>query len=144
MSKSQEYLFQAMRLMPTPAGTGAVTHPEILRSWSEHLVKAGVVHVDYLRDVLADKDGNIHVNKLPKPSIKFQEAFRGPHHQYNNAARWVPEGTPDPEPMKLQDVRDLTTQEQHVMAEQLRQTGVIPPREVPQHKAQALDDGGSR
>jgi hypothetical protein len=43
--------------------------------------------------------------------------------------------------MRLQDVRELTIQEQHVMAEQLRQTGVVPPREVPQHKAQELNDG---
>src|SRR6476620_2911576 len=126
MSKSQEHLVQAMRLMPMAAGPGEVTHPEILRVWSEHLVKAWVVHVDYLRE-LADEDGNIHVDKLPKQSIKFQEAFRGPHHQYNNAARWVSRDTPDPEPMRLQDVRQLTIQEQHVMAAQLEQTGVIQP-----------------
>ena len=99
----QEHFAWALRNMPTPAGFGAVTNSGFLKMWSEHLWKCGFAHRDYLVS-LADEDGNIHVDKLPKQSIKFQEAFRGPHHQYNNAARWVAQGTPDPEPMRLQDV----------------------------------------
>jgi hypothetical protein len=140
MSNPEEHFAWALRNMPAFAGTGAVTHSGFLRLWSEHLWKCGFAHRDYL-EKLADADGNIHVSQLPRQSIKFQEAFRGPHHQYNNAARWVEAGTPVPEPMRLQDVRQLTIQEQHVMAAQLEEAGVIPRRQVPQHKAQELNDG---
>ena len=136
----KEHFVWALRNMPTFAGTGVVTNSGFLRMWSEHLWKCGFVHRDYLES-LADEDGNIHVSKLPKQTIKFQEAFRGPHHQYNNAARCVSSDTPDPEPMRLQDVRQLTIQEQLFMAYQLEQAGVIPRREVPQHTAQELNDG---
>jgi hypothetical protein len=140
----EEHFVWALRNMPTPAGSiGAVTHSSFLRLWSGHLWKCGFAHRDYLAS-LADENGNIHVDKLPEQTIKFQEAFRGPHHQFNNAARWVGKDEPDPQPMRLQDVRDLTVQEQHVMAAQLEQVGVIPRREIPQHKAQELNDGGSR
>jgi hypothetical protein len=139
-TKPDQHFVWALRNMPTFAGTGAVTHSGFLKQWSEHLVKVGAVHVDYLR-TLADENGNIHVDQLPKQTIKFQEAHRGPHHTYNNAARWVAVDTPDPEPMRLQDVRQLTIQEQHVMAEQLRQTGVIRRDPVPEHKATELNEG---
>lgn len=136
----EEHFLWALRNLPSFAGAGSVTHSGFLRKWSEHLVKAGCVHVDYLR-TLADENGNIHVSRLPKQTIKFQAAFRGPGHTYNNAARWVSTDTPDPEPMRLQDVRQLTIQEQHVMAYQLREAGIIPAEPVRQHTAQALNEG---
>jgi hypothetical protein len=120
----EEHFLWALRNMPSMAGTGMVTHPGFLRKWSKHLVETGAVHVDHLRK-LADENGNIHVSKLPKQTIKFQQAFRGPSHIYNHAARWVGKDTPDPEPMRLQDVTKLTIQEQHVMAQQLINEGVI-------------------
>ncbi len=140
MDNPEEHVAWALRSLPSFAGSGVVTHSGFLRMWSEHLVKAGFCHRDYL-EKLADENGNIHVSKLPKQTIKFQEAFRGPHHQYNNAARWVPKDAPTPEPMQLQDVRQLTIQEQHVMAYQLQQAGIIPAEPVKQHTAQELNEG---
>lgn len=124
MNNPEEHFLPFLRNMPTMAGTGMVTHPGFLRRWSKHLWETGCVHRDYLVK-LADENGNIHVSKLPKQQIKFQEAFRGPTHIYNHAARWVGKDTPDPEPMRLQDVTKLTIQEQHVMAQQLIKEGII-------------------
>lgn len=124
LDNPEEIFLWALRNMPCMAGTGMVTHPGFLRKWSRHLWETGSVTRDYLLR-LADEDGNIHVSKLPPQQIKFQEAFRGPRHIYNHAARWVGKDTPDPEPMRLQDVTKLTIQEQHVMAQQLINEGVI-------------------
>jgi hypothetical protein len=111
--------------MPTLAGSGMVTHPGFLRQWSAHLWACGFAHRDYLEG-LADEDGNIHVSKLPKQTIKFQPAVRGPRHGYNNAARWVPDDTPDPQPINLPDIRQLTVQENEIMLQQYRAAGMIP------------------
>ena len=76
---------------------------------------------------LADENGMIHVSKLPKQRIKFQQPMRGPRNGYNNAARWVPVGTPEPEPMHLPHINDLTIQENQAMLDQYRSAGMIPP-----------------
>ena len=125
MSNPQEHFLWALRNMPAFAGAGVLTHPSFLRQWSEHLWNCGFVHRDYLES-LADADGNIHVSKLPKQTIKFQPAVRGPRHAYNNAARWVSTETPDPEPINLPDIRQLTIQENEIMLEQYRSAGMIP------------------
>ena len=129
-SKPDEHFVWALRNMPSLSGAGVVTHPGFLRLWSEHLWACGFAHRDYLES-LADEDGNIHVSKLPRQTVKFQQPVRGPRHGFNNAARWVDVSTPDPEPINLPDIRQLTIQENEVMLEQYRQAGMIPapPRE---------------
>jgi hypothetical protein len=122
----EEHFLWALRNMPTTAGTGMVTSAAILRKWSEHLWKVGCVHRDYLIGK-ADENGFIHVSSLPHQQIKFQEAFRGPHHQYNNAARWVEENEPDPEPVRVPNIHDMTTQEKHALLYQLQREGLISP-----------------
>ena len=121
----QEHFLWALRNMPSFAGVGMVTHPAFLRQWSEHLWACGFAHRDWL-ERLADEDGNIHVSKLPRQMVKFQQAVRGPRHIYNNAARWVSADTPDPEPINLPDIRQLTIQENEAMLEQYRSAGMIP------------------
>lgn len=107
------------------AGAGMVTHPGFLRQWSAHLWACGFAHRDYIA-ALADEDGNIHVSQLPVQTLKFQPPVRGPRHGYNNAARWVSAGTPDPTPINLPDIRQLTIQENELMLEQYRSAGMIP------------------
>ena len=124
MSNPQEHLTWALRSMPAFAGAGLVTHPGFLRAWSEHLFNAGFRHVEWLKR-LADENGNIHVSKLPQQMIKFQEPVRGPRHGYNNASRWVPVGTAEPEPMRIPDIRELTIQENEAMLQQYRDAGLI-------------------
>lgn len=134
----EEHLSWALQAMPTFAGIGMVTNHGFLRQWSEHLVKAGVCHVDSLKR-LADEDGNIHVSKLPQQQIKYQPPFRGPRHQYNNAARWVGKDTPDPEPIHLPDIKTLTIQENEAMLQQYRDAGMLNPYLPPPSVAEELN-----
>jgi hypothetical protein len=121
----EEHFSWAMKMMPTFAGIGAVTHPGFLRQWSKHLWDCGFAHRDYLEG-LADKDGNIHVSKLPKQRIKLQKALRGPRNLYNNAAVWVPYDSTEPPKMRLPDISQLTVEENEAMLEQYRAAGLIP------------------
>lgn len=139
MSNPEEHFLWALRNMPAFAGSGVVTHPAFLRQWSAHLWGCGFVHTSYLEE-LADEDGNIHVSKLPKQTLKFQPAARGPRHGYNNAARWVSADTPDPEPTNLPDIRQLTIQENEIMLEQYRQAGMIPAAPPGPSVAEAVND----
>ncbi|ASR86138.1 minor tail protein [Mycobacterium phage BobSwaget] len=124
-SKPREHVAWALRNLPMVAGVGAITHPAYLSDWSEHLWKCGFRHVDWLRG-LADENGNIHVSQLPEQEIKFQPAFRGQRHDMNNAARWVGKDEPDPEPVRIPDIRKLTQQENEAMLRQYREAGMIP------------------
>ncbi|ADB93725.1 hypothetical protein REDROCK_32 [Mycobacterium phage RedRock] len=124
-NKPREHVAWALRNLPMVAGVGAITHPAYLSDWSEHLWKAGFRHVDWIRG-LADEDGNIHVSQLPAQEIKFQPAFRGQRHDMNNAARWVEKDTPDPEPVRIPNIRQLTQQENEAMLRQYREAGMIP------------------
>lgn len=138
-NKPEEHFLWALRNMPAFAGAGMVTHPGFLRQWSTHLWQCGFAHRDYLES-LADENGNIHVSKLPRQAIKFQPAMRGPRHGYNNAARWVPVNTPDPEPINLPDIRQLTVQENEIMLEQYRAAGMIPAPSPGPSMASVSDD----
>lgn len=120
----REHFVWALRNIPMVAGVGAITHPDYLAGWSEHLWKCGFAHRDYLAG-LADADGNIHVSKLPEQSIKWQPPFRGQRSDYNNAARWVSKDTPEPEVFTLPDIRKLTQQENEFMLGQYRAAGMI-------------------
>lgn len=139
LANPEEHFLWALRNMPAFAGAGMVTHPAFLRQWSAHLWGCGFVHRDYLEG-LADEDGNIHVSKLPKQTIKFQPAVRGPRHGYNNAARWVSSDTPEPQPINLPDIRQLTIQENQIMLDQYRAAGMIPPAQAEPSKAEAVND----
>lgn len=128
----KQHIAWGMRNMPMFGGFGAVTNPGILLTWSEHLVRAGFCHTDYLRS-LADENGNIHVSRLPRQLIKWQAPFRGPQDSYNNAARWVDMSAPERETPRIVDVREYTIQEQHAVKDMLVETGVVrpePPKEV--------------
>ncbi|AEL17862.1 minor tail protein [Mycobacterium phage Trixie] len=124
-NKPREHVAWALRNLPMVAGVGAITHPAYLSDWSEHLWRAGFRHVDWLRG-LADENGNIHISRLPTQEIKFQPAFRGQRHDMNNAARWVEKDTPDPEPVRIPNIRQMTQQENEAMLRQYREAGMIP------------------
>jgi len=121
----KQHLAWALRNMPTFAGIGAVTHPGFLEQWSEHLFQCGFRHVDYLR-TLADEDGNIPVDRLPKQQIKWQPPMRGPRNVWNPAARWVPAAAPEPPPMRIPDIRALTDPERDALLAQFREEGLLP------------------
>lgn len=135
----EEHFLWALRCMPSFAGSGVITHPGFLRKWSKHLWEAGFAHRDYLEG-LADEDGNIHISKLPKQQIKFQEPFRGPHHQYNNAARWVKVDEEDPEVFSIPDVSQMTVQEQYALAYRLHHNGIRIPVPVQPTTAEVFNE----
>lgn len=122
----EEHFLWALRNLPTHGGAGMVTFSGFLRPWSKHLWECGFAHRDYLMS-LADAEGNIHVSKLPEQTMFFQEAFRGPHHTYNNAARWVAPGTGEPEPFCVPNIKEMTTQEKYALAYQLKTEGIVLP-----------------
>ena len=135
----RQHAVWALRNLPMVAGVGAITHPAFLSDWSEHLWKCGFRHRDYLEG-LADEDGNINVSQLPEQSIRFQEPFRGPRSVYNNAARWVSVDTPDPEPVRIPDIRQLTDQENQAMIQQYKSAGMIPDGSPKPALAAVLED----
>ncbi|ASR77134.1 minor tail protein [Mycobacterium phage MyraDee] len=139
-TKPEEHALWALRSLPSFAGSGVVTHSGFLRLWSKHLWEAGFAHRDYLEG-LADEDGNIHVSRLPKQQIRFQDAFRGPHHTYNNAARWVRVTDQDPEPIVIPNIQDLTIQEQHALLYQFQAAGMVPDGPPKPNVAQELNEG---
>jgi hypothetical protein len=106
------------------AGVGGITHPQFLVQWSEHLFNCGFAHRDYIAS-LADENGMVHVDQLPRQILDFQPAMRGPRHSYNNAARWVTEGTPAPDPVRLPDIQELTANEQQAMLQQFVDAGMV-------------------
>ena len=118
----KQHVVWALRNLPMIAGVGAITHPGYLADWSEHLVKAGFAHRDYLAG-LADENGMIHVSQLPQQTIFWQPPFRGQRHDMNNAARWVAAGTPAPEPVVIPDINKMTQQENMAMLQQYKDNG---------------------
>lgn len=137
--KPDEHFLWALRAMPMIAGSGMMTHPGFLRGWSKHLWECGFAHRDYLAG-LADADGNIHVSKLPAQQIEFQPPFRGPQHGYNPASQWVKPGTAAPQPVTIPDINEWATNEQYVLAYQLKECGVVIPDAVKPSTAQVINE----
>jgi hypothetical protein len=127
----EEHVAWALKDMPVVAGSGMLTHPALLRGWSKHLVRAGFIHTDAVAS-LADEDGNVHVSKLPAQEIRHAPPFRGPHHAYNNAARWVTPGESEPTPVRIPDIRKLTNQERQALLYQFHALGMIPQLVAPE------------
>lgn len=122
----EEHFLWALRNLPMAAGSGMMTFSPFLRNWSAHLWECGFAHREYLEG-LADEDGNIHVSKLPEQKKKFQPPFRGPHHNFNPAGRWVKPDTPDPQPFVVPNIKEMTLQEKYALAYQLKHAGITIP-----------------
>ena len=136
----REHFEWALRSLPMVAGIGGVIPPAFLPAWSEHLFGCGFFHRDFIAS-LADENGMIHVDQLPRQVLQFEPAVRGPRNAYNNAARWVVEGTPPPEPIRLPDVTELTADEQAAMIDQFVNAGLIGARDAgPQFLPAGVED----
>jgi hypothetical protein len=120
----REHFVWALRNLPMIAGIGGVTHPAFLPGWSEHLYNCGFFHRDYIAS-LADENGMIHVDQLPRQILEFEAAARGARTAYNNAARWVTEGTPPPEPVHIPDITELTANERAAILGQFVEAGIV-------------------
>ena len=122
----------ALVALPFHGSTPFPIEDALRPQWSKHLDDLGYVWGPGLAE-LADENGNIHVSQLPVQKIKFRPPFRGQQHTLNNSGAWVPIDDPDLDPVVLPDVSAYTRHEQEVIAEQLRQEGVI-------HEEKALVD----
>lgn len=138
----EEHFLFALRNIPMLAGSGMMTNSGFYRKWSEHLWKVGCAHRDYLAS-LANADGFIHVDQLPKQQVVFQEAFRGPGHTYNAAARWVPVEMANEHPpvVKIPDLTKMTDQERWVLAYQQKRDGFTIPDAIMPPAAEVMDEG---
>lgn len=108
------------------------------RCLSKHQRELGVVHVDELR-ALANEDGFIHVDQLPVQSKKYQRPVRGQQVDLNNASRWVPMDTPDPEPIVIQDPQAMTRPEIEALKARLADMGELPTVEYKPDVAEVLE-----
>ncbi|MFC9514397.1 DUF2744 domain-containing protein [Nocardiaceae bacterium NPDC056970] len=109
------------------AGSQKFTPPsDLAEEWSEHWGKIGVCYVGDIA-ALADEDGTIHVDQLPKPELRLIPPHRGQQHPMNATMQWVGCDEPDPDPVVIPDVSSkvYTRHEQEVIAEQLYHDGVI-------------------
>lgn len=109
------------------AGKQVFTLPsDTAEEWSEHWDKIGLVYVGDIA-ALADENGMIHVDQLPKPQLKLLPPHRGQQHPMNATMRWAPVDEEEPAPVVIPDVSAYTPHEQVVIAEQLYHSGVIKP-----------------
>jgi len=125
-SNPREHFVWALRNLPMIAGIGGITHPMFLTQWSEHLFNCGFFHTDYIAG-FADENGMIHVSQLPGQIIAFQAAARGPRNAWNNAARWDTEGSPEPAPVTIPDINELSANERAAILGQFIDAGLVEP-----------------
>lgn len=123
--------------MPLTDGGGFMSHPDTYGDWSEHVVNAGFTHVDYLRS-LANDEGFIHVDQLPKQTIEHHQPQRGADHWLNPTGKWVKKGTPRPKVTKAPDMEKYTAMEQAESLEQMARMGRFSPELIEQMAAEGL------
>lgn len=105
------------------AGRSPMIFPRMIaETFSKHYVECGFVHVDHVRS-MADENGMVHVDQLPKQTKKFQRPYRGQQHLLNGAGGWVSMDTEDPDPVVIQDPASMTSQEREAVVERLRYRG---------------------
>lgn len=138
-SNPDEAMLWACMYIPV-MGRSPMTFPRMIgEKMSRHFVECGYVHVDNIR-ALADENGMVHVDQLPKQTKKFQRPYRGQQTQLNPMGSFVPMSVKDPEPVVIQDPVALTVQEREAQVERLRYMGyrINEPEPEPE-KAKVLD-----
>lgn len=93
---------------------------EIFEQWSEHLSKAGFVHVSELEGFI---DPDVY-KALPKQTIHYQPPVRGQDHPMNTSGQWVPVSQPIEEPV-VPAVERMTPGEKAKMIDEFREAGLI-------------------
>ncbi len=96
------------------------------RAFSKGLWEFGFHHIDQLR-ALADEDGNINVSQLRPQQFKVLRPYRGQQHWANGSIRVVPMDEPEPEPIRIQDLRAMTVHEQQAVVAQADALGLATP-----------------
>lgn len=121
-TKPEEAALWASMYIPV-AGRSPMVFPRMIgEHFSKHYTECGFVHVDYIRS-LADENGMVHVDKLPKQKKKFRRPYRGQQNLFNGMGMFVPMDDEDPEPIRIQDPAAMTVHEREAQVERLRYLG---------------------
>jgi hypothetical protein len=105
-------------------GQGYTPGPDAMEEWSERVDECGYVHGPSLA-ALADENGMIHVDQIPKQQIKLLPPHRGQQHYLNGTSAWVGIDEPDNAPVVIPDPAEFAVHEQAIMVERLHYTGAI-------------------
>lgn len=113
-SKPEQHFMWALRGLGWGGSTTVIPRP-ILEEWSRHLVQAGAVHVSALWH-LADSEGRIDINDLPKQQIKYLPPSSGS--DLDGSGQWVPVDHPEPSALS-----GLSEESKRALAAELKKEG---------------------
>lgn len=114
------WAFQGIRFKGSPM---AFPQP-ILEAWSDHLSKAGFIHVSQLED-LCDEHGNLSLYSFPfQQEIQYQPPFRGQDHSMNISGQWIPVEQEVKQPI-VPTASLMTAQEKAKMIQEFKEEGLI-------------------
>lgn len=114
--KPEEHFLWQLRGISWGDSVAVIPRP-ILEKWSKHLVDGGAVHVSSLWK-LADADGKIDINDLPKQKIKYLPPSQGADHQLNGSGRWVPVDHEEP-------ATTITPEQAEILKAEMRKQGYL-------------------
>lgn len=98
---------------------------QVFCEWSEHLSKAGFVHVSEVEAALEGcADAERVLGRLPSQEIHFQPPVRGQDHPFNTAGCWIPVSEEIVEP-ELSSAACLTPAEKAKLIGEFREEGLI-------------------
>lgn len=121
-TKPEQALLWASMYIPVTGRSPMVFPRMIAETFSKHYSECGFVHVDYIRS-MADDNGMVHVDRLPRQQKKFRRPHRGQQHVLNGMGGWVPIDDEDHDPVTIQDPATMTVHEREAQVEQLRYLG---------------------
>lgn len=104
----------------------AIPEP-VLEEISEHLSRAGAIHIDQVAQALAGEESGLAqriLSRLPKQEIHYQPPIRGQDHILNTSGEWKPVEEPIQEPL-VPSADKMTPQEKAKMIAEFKEEGLI-------------------
>lgn len=98
----------------------------VFKEWSEHLSRAGFVHVSEVEEALCAEgvDPAGVLGRLPSQEIHYQPPVRGQDHPLNTSGQWIPVDQPIKEP-SVPTASLMTPGEKAKMIQEFREEGLI-------------------
>lgn len=109
----------------TVNGMPTVIPGPVREEWSEHMSKAGFVHINQVARALSGEDNaELVLSRLPGQRIQYQPPVRGQQHSMNTSGKWVGMDQEIHEPL-VPDSARMTSAEKAKMIEEFREEGLI-------------------
>lgn len=108
MDDPEQHFLWALTSVPGMGQSPMMIPLQMAKVISQHLYEAGFRHVP------------------EKQAKEFHAPFRGDQTPFNPGGKWVPRGTPKPEPIRIPDINALTVHEREALLEQYRAQGLLP------------------